>query len=173
MEYLNSGIAWFAQVAFNTLFTAADENLPLSMVRVKNKPQHLVFWSHFVHQLSKPRTLPVETSIQPCRSRVWMAPKCPKLGATPGSRFKASAHSSTLAPVRLRHKAQNRCTSPALLFKLWTFGTCGAAFASIKAQSATRLEASVDGARGRCEFLRSQCDKTQHVSHVRTGVSPD
>ena len=73
MEYLNSGIAWFAQVAFNTLFTAADENLPLSMVRVKNKPQHLVFSSHFVHQLSKPRPLPVETSIQPCWSRVSMA----------------------------------------------------------------------------------------------------
>jgi hypothetical protein len=43
MEHLNSGIARFAPVSFNSPFTAADENLPLSMVRVKKKPQHLVF----------------------------------------------------------------------------------------------------------------------------------
>jgi hypothetical protein len=42
-EHLDSGIARFAPVFFNRLFTAADENLPLSVVRVKNKPQHLVF----------------------------------------------------------------------------------------------------------------------------------
>jgi hypothetical protein len=88
MEHLNSGIARFAPVFFNSLFTAADENLPLCMVRVKNKPQHLVFCSHFPHLLSKPRHLPVET----------------------------------------RHKAQDRCTSPALLFKLWTFGRFDSAF---------------------------------------------
>ena len=70
MEHLNSGIARFAPVFFNSLFTAADENLPLCMVRVKNKPQHLVFCSHFPHLLSKPRHLPVETSIQPCLSQV-------------------------------------------------------------------------------------------------------
>jgi hypothetical protein len=43
MEHLHSGFARFLPVFFNRLFTAADENLPLSMVRVKNKPQHLVF----------------------------------------------------------------------------------------------------------------------------------
>jgi hypothetical protein len=70
MEHLNSGIARFAPVFFNSPFTAADENLPLSMVRVKNKPQHLVFCSHFPHQLFKHRHLPVETSNQPCPARV-------------------------------------------------------------------------------------------------------
>jgi hypothetical protein len=70
MEHLNSGIARFAPVFFNSLFTAADENLPLSMVRVKNKPQHIVFCSHFLHQLFKHRHLPVETSIQPCPARL-------------------------------------------------------------------------------------------------------
>jgi hypothetical protein len=70
MEHLNSGIARFAPLTFNSLFTAADENLPLSMVRVKNKPQHLVFCSHFPHQLFKHRHLPVETSNQPCPARL-------------------------------------------------------------------------------------------------------
>ena len=70
MKHMISEIARFAPVFFNSLFTAADENLPLSMVRVKNKPQHLVFCSHFPHLLSKPRLLPVETSIQPCLRRV-------------------------------------------------------------------------------------------------------
>ena len=81
-------------------------------------------------------------------------------------------HRLTLAPVGLRHKAQNRCTSAAILFKLWTFGSDEAALAS-KVQSATWPEASAGGARGRYEFLRSQCDKTQHVFHARTGVSLD
>jgi hypothetical protein len=70
MEHLNSGIARFAPVSFNSSFTAADENLPLSMVRVKNKPQHIVFCSHFPHQLFKHRHLPVETSNQPRPARV-------------------------------------------------------------------------------------------------------
>jgi hypothetical protein len=43
----------------------------------------------------------------------------------------------------------------------------------LKNQSATSRGASAGGALGRYEFLRSQCDKTQHVSHVRTGVSLD
>jgi hypothetical protein len=70
MEHLNSGIARFAPVFFNSPFTAADENLPLSMVRVKNKPQHLVFCEHFAHQLFKHRHLPVETPKQRCLTRV-------------------------------------------------------------------------------------------------------
>jgi hypothetical protein len=73
MEHLNSGIARFAPLSFNSPFTAADENLPLSMVRVKNKPQHIVFCSHFLHQPFKHRHLPVETSNQPCPARVCLA----------------------------------------------------------------------------------------------------
>jgi hypothetical protein len=34
---------WRSAGFVNSPFTAADEKIPLSMVRVKNKPQHLVF----------------------------------------------------------------------------------------------------------------------------------
>jgi len=40
------------------------------MVRVNNKPQHLVFGWHFGHLLSKYRDLAVETLEQPCPMRV-------------------------------------------------------------------------------------------------------
>jgi len=33
--------------------TAADEKIPLSMVRVNTKPQYLVFSSHLLHPVSK------------------------------------------------------------------------------------------------------------------------
>jgi hypothetical protein len=39
------------------------------MVRVKNKPQHLVFCSHFGHLTSKPGHLPVESLRRPYRMR--------------------------------------------------------------------------------------------------------
>jgi hypothetical protein len=42
--------------------TAADEKIPLSMVRVNKKPQHIVFCLHSPHQFSKSRHLPVESS---------------------------------------------------------------------------------------------------------------
>ena len=84
MEHLNSGIARFAPVFFNSLFTAADENLPLSMVRVKNKPQHLVFCSHFPHQPFKHRHSPVETSNQPCLARVCPVKFAPNSGQQQG-----------------------------------------------------------------------------------------
>ena len=45
--------------------------------------------------------------------------------AHPGPQSNRSTRASTLAPPRLQHKAQNRCTSPALLFKLWTIGLDG------------------------------------------------
>ena len=126
MEHLNSGIARFAPVFFNRPFTAADENLPLSMVRVKNKPQHLVFCSHFAHQLFKHRHLPVETSIQPCAARVCRVKFASNLGHLAGgsrAQIPNSPHSSTLSPDRPSHKAQNRCTSAASLFKLWRIGS--------------------------------------------------
>ena len=49
--------------------TAADEKIPLSMVRVNNKPQHLVFCWYFAHLLSKHRHLPVESRRRPCLAR--------------------------------------------------------------------------------------------------------
>jgi hypothetical protein len=51
-------------------FKAADEKIPLSMVRVKIKPQHLVFWSHSRHPIPKQGRLPVESSQKPHSRRV-------------------------------------------------------------------------------------------------------
>jgi hypothetical protein len=44
------------------LFTAADEKVPLSVVRVNKKPLYLVFSLHFPHQPAKYGQLPVESS---------------------------------------------------------------------------------------------------------------
>jgi len=108
MEHLNSGIARFAPVFFNSLFTAADENLPLCMVRVKNKPQHLVFCSHFPHLLSKPRHLPVETSNQPRPTRVCAVKFASNLGHLK-SRSKAAIpqFGPCLNPSPARTRAQD------------------------------------------------------------------
>jgi hypothetical protein len=48
-------------VRYNPI-TAADEKIPLSVVQVNNKPQHLVFCLHSRHLLSKQREMPVESS---------------------------------------------------------------------------------------------------------------
>jgi hypothetical protein len=58
-----------APVFLYSPLTAADEKIPLSVVRVNNKPQHLVFCWHFAHLLSKHRHLPVESRKRPCLTR--------------------------------------------------------------------------------------------------------
>jgi len=58
-----------APVFLYSPLTAADEKIPLSVVRVNNKPQHLVFCWHFAHLLSKHRHLPVESCKRPCLTR--------------------------------------------------------------------------------------------------------
>jgi hypothetical protein len=50
-------------------FTAADEKIALSVVRVNNKPQYIVFYCRFRNLFSKQRHLPVESSKQPCAAR--------------------------------------------------------------------------------------------------------
>jgi len=49
----------------------------------------------------------------------------PEAGPTgkPEAVQKLQSHTPTLAPPRPRHKTQNWCSSTALLFKLWTFGS--------------------------------------------------
>src|SRR5665213_2763105 len=51
------------------LFTAADEKIPLSVVRVNKKPLYLVFSLHFPHQPAKYSQLPVESSKEHCATR--------------------------------------------------------------------------------------------------------
>jgi ACR3 family arsenite efflux pump ArsB len=58
-----------APVFLYSPLTAADEKIPLSVVRVNNKPQHIVFCWYFAHLLSKPRHLPVESRKWPCLTR--------------------------------------------------------------------------------------------------------
>jgi hypothetical protein len=45
---------------------AADEKVPLSVVYVNKKPQHIVFCLRLGHQTSKQRSLAVESSKRPC-----------------------------------------------------------------------------------------------------------
>ena len=65
-------------------FTAADEKIPLSMVRVNNKPQYLVFCWYFAHLLSKHRCLPVESCKRPCLARGCAVCFALKSGQNPG-----------------------------------------------------------------------------------------
>jgi hypothetical protein len=69
-------------VSLNSPFTAADEKIPLSVVRVNSKPQYIVFCYRFGHQLSKPGHLPVESLKQPCAQRVCAVLFAPKSGQT-------------------------------------------------------------------------------------------
>jgi hypothetical protein len=101
--------------------TAADEKIPLSMVRVNNKPQHLVFCWYFAHLLSKHRHLPVESRRRPCLARrraVCFALKSGQISGPGPIRVppsKVALHGPT-------HKAQNRCRIAHLLCELWTSG---------------------------------------------------
>jgi hypothetical protein len=76
-----------ARVLYN-LFTAADEKIALSVVRVNKKPQYLVFCCHFRHLLAKHRQLPVESSKRPCMARTSDVDSAPfsvqRPGALPG-----------------------------------------------------------------------------------------
>ena len=65
--------------------TAADEKIPLSVVRVNNKPQHLVFCWYFAHLLSKHRHLPVESRKRPCLMRCRAVCFALKSGQNPGT----------------------------------------------------------------------------------------
>jgi hypothetical protein len=60
-----------------SLFTAADEKIPLSVVRVNTKPQYLVFGVHFLHTPSKHKVLRVESSKRPRAARERFSPFCP------------------------------------------------------------------------------------------------
>jgi hypothetical protein len=76
-----------AGVLYN-LFTAADEKIALSVVRVNKKPQYLVFCCHSRHLLAKHRQLPVESSKRPCVARTSEVDSAPfsvqRPGACPG-----------------------------------------------------------------------------------------
>ena len=58
-----------AGVLYN-LFTAADEKIALSVVRVNKKPQYLVFPAHLRHLHSKQQHLPVESLRNPHTVRI-------------------------------------------------------------------------------------------------------
>jgi len=65
---------------YNTI-TAADEKIPLSMVRVNKKPQYLVFCLRFPHLSAKYSQLPVESSQNPRQSRTFIGQTCPLFDA--------------------------------------------------------------------------------------------
>ena len=87
-----------AEIHYNP-FTAADEKVPLSVVLVNKKPQHLVFCLFLGHPLSKQRGLPVESSRHPCGTRISGTPLCLKFGAGSTS-MAASRPTSKPSPRR-------------------------------------------------------------------------
>jgi len=91
-------------------FTAADEKIPLSMVRVNNKPQYLVFCWYFAHLLSKHRCLPVESCKRPCLARGCAVCFALKSGQNPGPcpiPVPQSKRSPSLAPSQGAELVQN------------------------------------------------------------------
>ena len=92
-------------------FKAADEKIPLSMVRVNNKPQHLVFCWCFTHLLSKHCRLPVESRKQPCLARCRAVRFALKSGQIAGPRpipVPPSEGSPSQAPSQGAELVQNR-----------------------------------------------------------------
>jgi len=68
-EQLDFGNARRGSILDYSPITAADEKIPLSLVRVNIKPQYLVLSFHFEHPASKLGFLPVESPKSPCLTR--------------------------------------------------------------------------------------------------------
>ena len=158
-----------------SLFRAADEKIPLSVVRVNNKPQHLVFCWCFAHLLPKQRHLPVESRKWPCLARGCAVCFAPKLGPTlrrtqGGSRF--PYHDSTVALRELPHKAQNWCRFVIFLCEMWTMGDRNRRCLCPKLQIVMRRVASVGAGRGQSRFHLPVCDRTRHAFRARIYAGP-
>ena len=67
-----------------SLLTAADEKIPLSMVHVNRKPQHLVFRYIFGIRLLNTANQPVETVKKALAGADFAARSCPKSSADAG-----------------------------------------------------------------------------------------
>jgi hypothetical protein len=81
------------------------------MVRVNNKPQHIVFCWYFAHLLSKHRHLPVESCKRPCLARGRTLRFAPKSGQTLGFgpiRVPLSKRSPSQASSQGAELVQNR-----------------------------------------------------------------
>jgi len=142
------------------------------MVRVNNKPQHVVFCWCFAHLLSKRRHLPVESRKWPCLARcraVCFALKSGQISGPSPIPEQLSKGSPLPAPSQGAELVQNRA-SPVRNVDIRA-GT--GLSACPKLQTAISQEACAGEARERREFLRSQRDRRQHASHVRTGVNLD
>ena len=83
------------------------------MVRVNNKPQHLVFCWYFAHLLSKHRHLPVESRKRPCLARcraVCFALKSRQISGRGPLPVPLSKRSPSLAPSQGAELVQNRAS---------------------------------------------------------------
>jgi hypothetical protein len=100
-------------------FTAADEKIPLSMVHVNSKPQHLVFWSHTRHPIPKQGQLPVESFRKPRPQRVWRKETGPKPGIMRAF-VRSCPQNSRLDLVSLEDKARRWCIFTRVPVRMWT-----------------------------------------------------
>src|ERR1035437_4087761 len=102
-------------------FKAADEKVPLSVVHVNKKPQHLSFCLRSRHQIAKQRHLPVESSKGPCETRVSSCQICPKTGASSNPQLHQPQNPS-LVPAGAGDKTQKQCILAGWLCELWRLG---------------------------------------------------
>jgi len=116
-------------------FTAADEKIPLSMVRVNPKPQYLVFCLHSPHLAPKHRPFACGKRAFPYPARVsglHFAPIPVQIAARrPSPVTRLQAPSTSVALPGSRFKAQERCSLPA---KLWRCGHLAALFSGLEAR---------------------------------------
>jgi len=140
------------------------------MVRVNNKPQHVVFCWCFAHLLSKRRHLPVESRKWPCLARcraVCFALKSGQISGPSPIPEQLSKGSPLPAPSQGAELVQNRA-SPVRNVDIRA-GT--GLSACPKLQTAISQEACAGVARVRSGSLPSQCGRTRHVFRARTGAA--
>jgi hypothetical protein len=109
-----------AEIHYNPL-TAAVEKIPLSVVLVNKKPQHIVFCLFLGHPLSKHWRLPVESSRQPCGTRLSGSSHCLKFSAGQPGWWSAN-HTSKPSPRRGQRQDAETVHFEGKSVEMWRFG---------------------------------------------------
>jgi len=103
------------------LLLAADDKIALSMVRVNNKPQHIVLCCNSGHPPTKHPLFACGKSQRGLFQAAFWLPNCPK----PAEIARSAAHPSpilSLFPPCRAHKAQNWCIFCGFAVQMWTLG---------------------------------------------------
>jgi len=150
--------------------TAADEKIPLSVVRVNNKPQHLVFCWHFAHLLSKHRHLPVESLKWPCLARCRAVCFALKSGQRVGP-WPVPVPLSKVSPSRTLSQGAGVVQNRAGPVRIVEIGDRNRRCLCPKPQIAMWWAASAGAGRGQLGFHRPLCGRTRRAFRARTGAA--